>query len=125
MSATTSSTPRRPCSTRTPSLRRALVAWWDDFDVLVTPTTFKASWPLGANPGPAEMGSLLAPFSFTGQPAVSLPVPWTATASVANGVVLPVGVQLVARRGEDEVLLRLALDLQEAADWRWRRPAIS
>ena len=96
----------------------SVVSWWDDFDVLVTPTTFKASWPLGGNPGPAEMGTLLAPFSFTGQPAVSLPVHWT-----AHG--MPVGTQLVARRGEDAVLLRLALDLQEAADWRWRRPVVS
>lgn len=62
-------------------------------------------------------GTLLAPFSFTGQPAVSLPLHWT-----ADG--LPVGVQLVGRRGDDEVLLRLALDLQEAADWRGRRPVV-
>ena len=92
--------------------------WWDDFDVLVTPSTFKTSWALGSNPGPAEMGTLLAPFSFTGQPALSLPVHWT-----DDG--LPVGVQLVGRRGDDEVLLRLALELQEAADWRWRRPPVS
>lgn len=96
----------------------SVVPWWDDFDVLVSPTTFKASWPLGGNPGPAEMGTLLAPFSFTGQPAVSLPLHWTDRD-------MPVGVQLVARRGEDAALLRLALDLQEAADWRDRRPAIS
>jgi Asp-tRNA(Asn)/Glu-tRNA(Gln) amidotransferase A subunit family amidase len=37
---------------------------------------------------------------------------------------MPVGVQLVGRRGADEVLLRLAMDLQDAADWRWRRPAV-
>ena len=92
-------------------------SWWDDHDVLVTPTTFRQSWKLGGTPGPREMGTLVAPFSMTGQPALSLPLHWT-----EDG--LPVGVQLVGRRGADEVLLRLALDLQSAADWRHRRPVV-
>jgi Asp-tRNA(Asn)/Glu-tRNA(Gln) amidotransferase A subunit family amidase len=33
-------------------------------------------------------------------------------------------VQLVARRGGDEILLRLAEDLQAVADWTTRRPPI-
>jgi len=89
--------------------------WWDAFDVLVTPTTFAAGWALGGSPGPAELGSLAAPFSLTGQPALSVPVHWTDAG-------MPIGTQLVGRRGDDEVLLRLALDVQEAADWRRRRP---
>jgi Asp-tRNA(Asn)/Glu-tRNA(Gln) amidotransferase A subunit family amidase len=35
---------------------------------------------------------------------------------------LPVGVKLVARRGGDEHLLRLAEALQRIADWTARRP---
>lgn len=91
--------------------------WWDDHDVLITASTFEQSWSLGGNPGPNELGPLAAPWSFSGQPALSLPVHWP-----ANG--LPVGTQLVGRRGDDDVLLGLALDLQDAADWRWRRPPI-
>ena len=89
--------------------------WWDEHDLLVTPTTFQPAWPLGGNPGPREMGTLLAPFSLTGQPALSLPLHQT-----ENG--LPVGIQLVGGHGADELLLRLAEDLQTVADWTTRRP---
>jgi amidase len=92
--------------------------WWEDHDVLVTPASFQPAWPLGAAIGPAQVGTLLAPFSMTGQPALSLPLHRT-----DDG--LPVGVQLVGRRGSDEVLLRLAQDLQAAHDWTARRPPTS
>lgn len=91
--------------------------WWDRFDVLVTPTTYQPGWSLGlgSDARPQETGALVAPFSLSGQPALSLPLHWTDDD-------LPVGVQLVGARGADEVLLRLALDLQEATDWTRRRP---
>lgn len=92
-----------------------IVTWWDDHDILVTTATFHPAWPLGGNPGPAEMGTLLAPFSLTGQPALSLPLHRT-----DDG--LPVRVQLVGRQNRDEMLLRLAEDLQKAEDWTTRRP---
>ena len=92
-----------------------VTSWWDDHDLLVTPTTFQPAWPLGGSPGPAEMGSLLAPFSLTGQPSLSLPLHRT-------GDGLPVGVQLVGRHGADEALLALAEALQSASDWTVRRP---
>jgi amidase len=92
--------------------------WWDRYDVLVTPTTFQPAWPLGTAGGPLEMGSLLAPFSLTGQPALSLPLH-------SSGDGLPIGVQLVGQQGSDEVLLALGQDLQTAADWTTRRPPIA
>jgi amidase len=92
--------------------------WWEDHDVLVTPASFQPAWPLGTAIGPAQVGTLLAPFSLTGQPALSLPLHQTDDD-------LPIGVQLVGRRGSDEVLLRLAQDLQAAHDWTARRPPIS
>jgi amidase len=63
------------------------------------------------------MGTLLAPFSLTGQPALSLPLHQT-----EDG--LPVGIQLVGGLGADELLLRLAEDLQTVADWTTRRPRL-
>ncbi|MDY7106684.1 MAG: amidase [Actinomycetota bacterium] len=97
--------------------------WWDDHDVLVTPTTFQPAWPLRGDPGFREMGTLLAPFSLTGQPALSLPLHRT---DPAPGVpALSVGAQLVGRRGDDELLLRLAADLQAAADWTHLRPPVA
>ena len=90
-------------------------SWWQDHDLLVTPTTFQPAWPLGGTPGVAEVGDLAAPFSLTGQPAMSLPLHQT-----PDG--LPVGVQLVGRRGGDEGLLALAAQLQDIVDWTERHP---
>ncbi len=92
-----------------------LAEWWDDFDLLLTPSTFQPAWPLGGSPGPRELGTLAAPFSLSRQPSLSVPAGWS-----ADG--LPVGAQLVARRGNDELLLALAECLQEADDWTTRRP---
>ena len=57
-------------------------------------------------------------FNGTGQPAASLPL-WTS----AGG--LPVGVQVVTRFGDEETLLALAAQLERAAPWAERHPAIS
>ncbi len=91
--------------------------WWEDFDILLTPSTFQPAWPLGGSPGPRELGTLAAPFSLSRQPSLSVPAGWS-----ADG--LPVGAQLVARRGNDELLLDLAVQLQDADDWTTRRPPV-
>jgi amidase len=38
---------------------------------------------------------------------------------------LPVGVQLVAAYGREDVLVRVAAALEQAAPWASRRPAVS
>lgn len=91
--------------------------WWADHDLLLTPTTFRSSWPLGGTPGYKEVGNLAAPFSLTGQPALSVPVHETVDGR-------PVGVQLVGRRGDDELLLALARQLQDAIGWLAHRPPV-
>ena len=58
-----------------------------------------------------------APFSVTGQPAISLPIGLT-------GSGLPVGVQLVAALGREDLLLRVAAQLEAAAPWKDRRPPV-
>jgi Asp-tRNA(Asn)/Glu-tRNA(Gln) amidotransferase A subunit family amidase len=100
-----------------------LTAWWDAHDLLVTPATFQPAWPLGGRPGPRELGTLAAPFSLTGQPALAVPMPVPAGAGAGVGAGgLPVGVQIVGRRGADEALLDLAAELQAAEDWTATRP---
>lgn len=53
----------------------------------------------------------------TGQPAISLPLHWT-----ADG--LPVGVMFTGRFGDEATLYRLAGQLEQACPWRGRRPPV-
>jgi amidase len=106
---------------------RRMAAWWGDFDVLVTPTLGGPPPRLGwfTEAGPAEEGKRIASFipytaqfNMTGQPAVSLPLHWSAAG-------LPVGVQFVAGYGREDLLVRLAAQLEQAAPWADRRPPVS
>ena len=51
------------------------------------------------------------PFNLTGQPAISVPAGFTAAG-------FPVGLQLVGRRHEDALVLRLAGEFEHARPWR-------
>jgi amidase len=89
--------------------------WWDSgFDILATPVMLEAAWKLGED-APSKTGMFCAPFSFTGQPALVVPVTITEEG-------LPVGVQLVGRLGDDELLLELGSQLQTVIGWLDRRP---
>jgi len=108
---------------------RRLAQWWaDGFDLLVTPTLPVPPPQLGYfRPDPTDpmitglraagFSCWTSPFNLTGQPAVSLPLHWT-----PDG--LPVGVQLVAAYGSEDLLVRTAAQLEQAAPWKDRRPPI-
>ena len=64
----------------------------------------------------SELVTFTVPFDITGQPAISLPLSW-------NRDDLPIGVQLVAAYGREDVLLRVAAQLENAQPWADRRPA--
>jgi amidase len=105
---------------------RRMAAWWTEFDLLLTPTVGAPPPELGwfTAAGPEEEGARVASFipytaqfNLTGQPAVSLPLHWT-----PGG--LPVGVQLVAAYGREDVLVRVASQLEQAAPWSGRHPPV-
>jgi len=112
------------------SAAREAARWWaEDFDLLVTPTLSMPPPLLGSFDSPPDNplhGILLAaslipfvvPFNISGQPAISLPLHWT-----DNG--LPVGVQLVAAQGREDLLVRVAWQLEEARPWADKRAPIS
>jgi amidase len=108
---------------------RAIAEWWDSgFDLLVTPTLGEPPVPLGtfaAQPDSPLHGYFRAgafvpftsQFNITGQPGISLPLYWSEAG-------LPIGTQLVAGYGREDVLLRVAAQLEQARPWADRRPPV-
>src|SRR6185312_6814557 len=108
---------------------RRVAGWWaSGFDLLLTPTLSAPPPPLGwlvpPPDDPVTIGvratnyaAFTSPFNLTGQPAISLPLEW-------NDAGLPIGVQLVAAYGREDVLLRVAAQLEVARPWADRRPAV-
>jgi amidase len=97
--------------------RRAVQQWWaDGWDLLLTPTLGEPPVPIGELDAPADdpmatmrRSARFVPFTpafnMTGQPAISLPLHWSDTG-------LPIGVQLVAAYGREDLLLRVASQLE-------------
>jgi amidase len=105
-------------------LSREAIAWWDDHDLLLTPTiprTAPRNGELGKTPEDGttdflEFITFVQPFNCTGQPAMSIPI-----AMSSDG--LPIGVQLVGPPRGEEVVFGAAAQLEEARPWKDRRPA--
>jgi len=108
---------------------RRLAEWWQGgFDLLLSPTTAAPppaigyltstpEEPLRAFVRAAPFGAFTFPFNMSGQPAISLPMHWTAND-------LPVGCQLVAGYGREDLLLRVSAEIEQAAPWAGRRPRV-
>jgi amidase len=127
---------------------RGVAAFFEEHDVLLTPTTARPALPLGAvKPTRVERAAvrLVARsgsralferlvsqmgarsfdatgntmlFNQTGQPAMSVPLHWT-----TDGI--PVGVQAAARFGDEATLFRLAGQLEAARPWADRAPPLA
>jgi amidase len=106
-----------------------VAAWWSTgYDLLLTPTAGEpppwldelrpdAADPLRIGARFGRIAAFTMPWNVTGQPAISLPLHMT-----PDG--LPVGVQLVADMGREDVLLRIAAQVEAAAPWAGRRPRL-
>ncbi|MYW69841.1 amidase [Streptomyces sp. SID8379] len=98
------------------------------YDVVLTPT-------LATLPQPVEhfdesgdplvnldrqrtFSTFTSPYNMTGQPAVNIPLYWTAD----HGI--PVGVSLIGRPADEATLISLSAQLEEACAWRDRYTAL-
>jgi amidase len=108
---------------------RRVVAFWNEVDVVLTPTLALPPVPIGWQEegvtGAVEQllrNTEFTPFTalanVTGLPAVSLPLHWT-----HDG--LPVGVQAIGPPAGDALLVRLAAQIEAARPWADRRPPAS
>ena len=107
--------------------RRAIQSWWaQGWDLLLTPTLSAPPLPVGSMPNNPERPmtplmtagswvSFTSQFNISGQPAISLPLHRTAEG-------LPVGMQLAAAYGREDVLIRVASQLEQAAPWAHLTP---
>lgn len=122
---------------------RRMASWWrggfgadraiaenaEGFDLLLTPTIGTLPPPigyLGQQPGEDPGASMVrlievipftAQFNTCGQPAMSLPMSWSESG-------LPIGSQLAAAYGREDLLFRVAAQVEAAHPWTDRRPPL-
>jgi amidase len=111
------------------AIARMLAFWFESgHDLLLTPTLGEVTPPLGTFDDSGEdplraarraqrMGIFTAALNATGNPAISLPL-------ASSGEGLPIGIQLVAPFGREDVLIRIAAQVERAHPWADRRPPL-
>ncbi|MFC3994118.1 amidase [Actinoplanes siamensis] len=110
---------------------RSLAAFFAAHDVLLTPTVPELPPPLGTLAEGAEdldgvgwiervfdRSPFTVAFNVAGTPAMSVP------AGVDPGTGLPIGMQFAAGHGREDLLFRLAGQLERAAPWAARTPVV-
>jgi amidase len=108
-------------------LARKVDAWFGDVDLWVTPTVavqppIVGAWndlePEAQFLAASKLGDFTGGFNVSGHAAANIP-------SGLDRAGLPVGVQLVAPRGQDHVVLAVARQLETALPWRSLRSPIA
>lgn len=111
-------------------IRRDVGKFFQDYDVLLTPTLSLLPQPIGKYSQSIEgmdaigffklcdeINQHLPLFNLTGQPAISLPL----TQSKSG---LPIGIQFISRFGDEATLFRLASQLEQEMPWKDRIPPV-
>lgn len=105
---------------------RAVARFLTDYDVWLTPTLAQPPLPVNApDADPAAVAARESAFcatpsilaNITGNPAMSVPLH-------RNDAHLPIGVDVLARYGDEATLFRLASQLEQAHPWAGRPPAV-
>lgn len=102
---------------------------FERFDILITPTTPAPPYPLGTITMMEQdfekycdtlfrHAVFTVPFNCSGQPAASIPI-WRTNSGI------PIGVQFIAGLGREDILLKLANDLDSVESFSRRFPPIS
>jgi amidase len=112
------------------NIRRKVGRFFEDYDILLTPTLTLKPDPLGTYSqnhhydgfmsffkACDESCVFLPLFNLTGQPALSLPLYQS-----RDG--LPIGMQFVAKFGREDTLIRLASRLEQTLPWKTRVPSV-
>jgi amidase len=112
---------------RLQALTRRVVAFWNDVDVVVTPTLalppVEIGWTWSDDPWETMQRQwrwtpFTALVNVTGQPAASVPMWWS-----TDG--LPIGVHLIGKPFDEATLFRLSAQIEQARPWAGARPSVS
>jgi aspartyl-tRNA(Asn)/glutamyl-tRNA(Gln) amidotransferase subunit A len=87
-------------------------------DMIVTPMTAFPAHPIGSTPPQSHVRSFARPISLTGLPALSMPCGFTSTE-------LPIGMQMIARDNDENLLFRTGHAYEQSTGWHRRKPAIT
>ncbi len=109
-------------------IARSILEFFTDIDIWICPSLGLPPVALGSFPqneekpmAPLAMASEFAPttaiFNISGQPAASIPVYW-------NEDGLPIGVQAVAKMGDEGTIFQLSKQLEEAVNWQAKLPPL-
>jgi len=109
-------------------LNRRTLMFFEDVDVYLCPVMTALPPPLGyldpvavrareVNQRQGALYPYTAPFNFSGQPSISLPLAWSAEG-------LPIGMMFTSRYADEATLFRLAAQLEKERPWKDRRPPI-
>ena len=112
---------------RVDQLRRQMETFFDDYDLLVTPTMAVPAFPINQRPS-AISGKEVDPFwgflpftfpiNMTGQTASSVPCGFSSDA-------MPIGLHIIGPHGSEAKVLQASAAFEQARPWAHLRPPVS
>ena len=87
-------------------------------DIIVTPMTAFPAHPIGSTPPQSHVRSFARPVSLTGLPALSMPCGFASSE-------LPIGMQMISRANDENLLFRVGHAYEQATEWHRRKPAMA
>ena len=101
-------------------IRRDFERLFEDFDVIITPTSPTVAFGIGErtdDPFKMKLADILTiPANMAGIPGISIPC------GFSDG--LPIGLQILGKSFDEETILRAAYAFEQAAEFRDRKPDV-